>query len=514
MKNIISTILFIVFSLSILILGVRGLPGSPSEIEINEDIWKDGGPLELSPERGRYALTMSMVENKSFYYSVPIARFATPDLGYKNGNYVSLFAPAVSFIVAPGYIIGKYLGLSQIGAFSIIVLFAVANALLIRSIAKHLGASSLASSIAALTFLFASPAFAYAVTLYQHHITTFIILISVWLLLKKRSLLSLAIVWFMCAISIPVDYPNLFFMLPIGIYAATWFYDTEKIHNLIRIKIRPLYFLSLLAVLLPLSFFLWFNKMSYGNPLQFSGTVASVKAIDSQGKPAAPDSVGQDRAEQFINPELQKKSSIGLFNTRELPKLLYSHLFSPDRGVLFFTPIMFFGIIGIFVLYRKHAKVASLLLAIIGFNIILYAMFGQGGWAFGSRYLIPTYAITTIFIAIALSSLSKKFWFTFLFLLILSYSISVNTLGAITSNKNPPKVEAIPLEKISGRKEYYTYRRNWELLMANRSKSFVYQTFAKDYLTAPQYYYLIAGSIILVLSGQAVVMYLIARKEK
>ena len=514
MKKIFSTFLFVLFTFLILVLGLRGLPGNPTGEEINQNTWKDDGPFELSPERGRYALTMSMVENKTFHFSLPIARFTTPDLGYKNGNYVSLFAPAVSFIVAPGYIIGKYFGLSQVGAFSIILLFAIINALLIRAIAKLLGANPLASSIAALVFLFASPSFAYAVTLYQHHVTTFLILFSVWILLKWKNFLSFALVWFLCAISIPVDYPNLFFMLPIGIYAFARLFDLEKTGKVLRLKFRPLILLSLITVLVPLVFFLWFNKESYGSPLQFSGTVASVKAIDEQGKPTVPGSAGQDRAEQFINPDLQKKSSILFFSTRELPSLLYSHLFSPDRGILFYTPIMFIGIIGVFMFYKKNGKMTSLLLAIVGFNIFLYAMFGRGGWAFGSRYLIPSYAIISIFTAMALTHFSKKFLFVLFFLLLSIYSVSVNTLGAVTTNRNPPKVEAVALERISNRKEHYTYQRNWEYLNNQGSKSFVYQTFAKDYLTASQYFYIVAGSIILVMSGQIILLYLQARKGK
>jgi len=513
MKKIISTFLFVLFVSLMLMFGLRGLPGNPSSTEINEKVWKDAGPLELSPERGRYALMLSLVEDRSFHFSLPIARFATPDLGYKNGNYVSLFAPAVSFIVAPGYILGKYFGLSQVGAFLIVVLFAILNAVLIRSIAKHLGANNLAASIAALIFLFASPAFAYAVTLYQHHITTFLILLSVWLLLKKTNMFSLSIVWFLCALSIPVDYPNMFFMLPIGAFALTKLFEVTKLNGGTKIKIKPLLALSFVSVIIPVAFFLWFNKNSYGEPLQFSGTVASVKEIDEQGKPTVPGSLGQDNAEQFVNPDLQKKSSVLFFSTRALPSLLYSHLLSPDRGVLFFTPVMFFGIIGVFFLYKKDGKITSLLIAIIGFNIFLYAMFGQGGWAFGSRYLIPTYSIMAIFIAIALTRWSKKFLFILIFLLLTTYSVSVNTLGALTTNSNPPKVEAVALEKISGRKEPYTYLRNLEFLISNKSKSFVYQTWVKNYLSAPAYYFLIAGTIILVIGGQITFLYLKTRRR-
>ena len=83
--------------LTTLLLTVRGLPGNVTQEDINGPGWI-GGPFELSVERGRFALTFSIAENHSFFFTVPIARFATPDLGYARNQYVSLFAPAVSVL--------------------------------------------------------------------------------------------------------------------------------------------------------------------------------------------------------------------------------------------------------------------------------------------------------------------------------------------------------------------------------------------------------------------------------
>ena len=101
MKKIIIIFGFIFVAL-ILALSIRGIPGNPVSSVVNDLKWTDDGPFELSPERGRFALMLSLIENKSFDFSLPIAQFTTPDLGYKNGKYVSLFAPAVSFIIMPG----------------------------------------------------------------------------------------------------------------------------------------------------------------------------------------------------------------------------------------------------------------------------------------------------------------------------------------------------------------------------------------------------------------------------
>jgi hypothetical protein len=120
-KNIIISLVILISAL-ILGLSLRGHLGNPTATELNNNYWKDNGPLELSPERGRFALLYSLAEDHSFFFSLPLARFATPDLGYENGHYVSLFAPAVSFFAIPGYLIGKALGASQAGSVSVICL--------------------------------------------------------------------------------------------------------------------------------------------------------------------------------------------------------------------------------------------------------------------------------------------------------------------------------------------------------------------------------------------------------
>ena len=128
MKNFFLTLILTFFCISILALALRGNAGSPNSEELNRNYWSDDGPLELSPERGRYALLYSVLEDKSVHFSLAIARFTTPDLGYVNGKFASLFAPGVSYLVMPGYLLGKYFGYSQVGAFAVIFLFSLAKA--------------------------------------------------------------------------------------------------------------------------------------------------------------------------------------------------------------------------------------------------------------------------------------------------------------------------------------------------------------------------------------------------
>ncbi len=164
----------------IILISLRGVSGNPTKENINSDYWVGKGPFELSPERGRFALTFSLVEDKSFQFDLPVARFAIPDLGYINSKYVSLFAPGISLLTIPGYFIGKYLGITQVGVFAVISLFAFLNVLLIEAIASKLGARKAYSILASLVFIFATPAFTYAVSLYQHHVSVFLLLSGIY----------------------------------------------------------------------------------------------------------------------------------------------------------------------------------------------------------------------------------------------------------------------------------------------------------------------------------------------
>lgn len=504
------SLLFPLFLGLILFLSVRGVAGNPSAKQLNTRLWKEDGPFELSPERGRFALLYSIVENKSFFFSVDLARFTTPDLGYKNGHYVSLFAPAVSYITAIGYMIGKNFGLAQIGAFLIISLFGLFNALLISSISKKLGANPVAANIASLVYLFATPAFAYSVTLYQHQISTFLILSAFSLLISTPSFLKLFLIWFLCAASIPVDYPNLVLMAPVGISALGWIFSSEKLKDKIQINFNFVYLFTFLGLVLPLIFFFWFNFHSYGNPMQFSGTVGSVAEIDKDGNPTTSRIVNLEKLEDYSNPNKQKKSAVGFFDTRDLTNGFYIHLLSPDRGILYFTPVILFGLLGLVVAAKKKISSSKVLLAVIGADLLLYSMWGDpwGGWAFGSRYLVPAYAAISIFIGLFLTAYKKNILLLLSFIILAYYSILVNTAGALSTSANPPKVQVLELEKVSGMVQKYTYERNTDLLKAGQSKSFAYNTYFKKNLTSYQYYQILVGVIFSVLTLLTAVLFL------
>lgn len=514
-RNFIKNALLFFFCAVTLLFSLRGLPGNPTDTQLNNHVWKEDGPLELSPERGRYVLLYSLAENHSFSFSIALAQFATPDVAYTGKHYASLFAPAVSFIAIPGYLLGKQLGLAQVGSFAVVALFAIFNVFLIRAIAIRLGAHPLASTIAAFTFLFATPAFTYASTLYQHHISTFLILASVYLLVRYNSLLSLMVIWMACAFSIAVDYPNLFMMLPVGIFALGKTFIFQRQNHAMTLQVPLLRVFAIFSVIIPLSFFLWFNYMSYGNPFQLSGGIERAIEVKADGTPVLEEEIKKAQKKLSQESYEAQTSILSFFWNRNMLNGVYSHFLSPDRGMIYFTPVMFLGLIGLIIALRKNQPYVALLVAIMGFNVLLYSMWGDpyGGWAFGSRYLIPTYAILSLFIAIALTAWRKYNLFILLFFSLFSFSVGVNTLGAVTSSRNPPQVEALSLESVSGKEEKYTFQRNIDLLHNDKSKSFIYQTYARYYISAWEYYVNLSVFIIMV-TASLIVAYKVKEEDK
>jgi len=516
MKKVYS-IIFLIFCFIILAVSIRGLPGNPTTEDLLTAEWRNEGPFELSPERGRYALTYSIIEDNTVFFSPEIAKFVLPDVGYRDGNYVSLFAPALSFIVIPGYILGQTLGVAQLGTFFVIALFALLNAILIKRVSMILGAGSKPSTIAALTFLFATPAFAYAVNLYQHHITTTLVLLGLYLTIKKQNLLSYMLLFFIFALGVSLDYPNFFILAPFLIQLFfSKFLSVIQNRNTIALKFNFKLFFSVIGVLLPVCFFFWFNNTSYGSPFNMLGgeSVEAVFHIEEDGQPGIP----PEYEEIFLEggEAASETSTFSYFQARNMVNGLYIHLLSPDRGVLYFTPVILVGIIGIFVLYKSRNKYLPLLLSIVGVNLILYSMWGDpwGGWAFGSRYLIPSYAIMSIFIAMALTRYSRNILVLLVFAVLFVYSTAINTLGAITTSAIPPKVQAIPLEALTGKEEKYNYKRSWDFLKNNGSKSYFYQEFLEDSIPAKDFYITLVSAISTVSIVTLIGVYLTNRTTK
>jgi hypothetical protein len=486
MKNFTENILLITFVLLVLALTVKGVPGNPYPSQIFEELRSEGMPFELSPERGRYALLTSIVDYKTLEFPLEVAKYVVPDLGYINGKYVSLFAPGVSYFAIPLYLIGKSFNIGQVAVFFLSSIFTVLNFYLISEIVRKLTRNKYAGLLAAMLFVFGTSAFSYAITLYQHSVTTFFILLSLRIFQRDLGVKSSFIIGSIFALSIFVEYPSAVFLMPILLSLLLKFITIDKSNTKVVINISLKFLYVVLGMALFLAPSLLYNYKAYGDPTQIASTLR--RSVEVSIDPAT---------SQIVSPseKLEEKTAFGFFDINRLPSSMSVLLTGKDRGVLVFSPIIVLSILGFYFVFKKDRFYFYTLLSTLASIIFLYGMWGDpwGGWSFGSRYLIPAMAIMSIFLGSAVDKFSRRVWFILLFIFSAVYSIAVNLAGALTTIQIPPSVE-----EISSTYPRYTFIHNFRMLLDSKSSSFVFNYFFNNFTNLLIFYFTIFAAIALV----------------
>lgn len=490
-------ILFVLFIFSLILYAftLRGIYGNPTGKMVKNGLDQASKPLELSPERGRYLLILSLGENRSFSLSKELADAAYPDVGYYKGKFYVFFAPGISLLALPLYWIGKYFNIAQAASFFTISIFAAISLLFIYKISRNIYKLPIwAALLSSLIFGFGSTSWSYANTLYQHHVTVFCIMSSLYAVWKyrqknKQSWLWALFVWFNYALAIAIDYPNALLMLPIMIY---FFFSAFSIHmkdKISRITFR-MNFLSTSAIFIIICLAHgYFNYTHFGGWTKVSNGILGYKKIVEL-------KLFKEKDPEKIITALEKdKVPIKFFKEDNLPRGVAILLFAIDKGLFLFSPIFILAIFGIFGSLSTRTFETGVMLGSIGLNIFLYSSFGDpwGGWAYGPRYLIPSMAILSIFVAIWLAKTKFQIFGRVAAFILFTISSGIALLGALTTNAVPPKIEADYL------KMKYNFFLNWDFLIDNRSSSFIYNTFFADKISLIQYFVYIFFSVMIAL---------------
>jgi hypothetical protein len=290
-------------------------------------------------------------------------------------------------------------------------------------------------------------------------------------------------------LGILVDVPNLFMMAPsvILIMNKSVQYLRTRSTAKVRISLKPL--AMILGVFPLVILFAYYNFSTTGSPTklaQFIGRTETIKEASA--------SINTVTANEDGGIDLP-------FDSRLILNGLYILVVSNERGVLYYSPILILGVIGLALALKKDetSQASVLSIATLGVILITYAMFGDpwGGWSFGARYMIPFNAILSIFISIAIGKYARKPLFVALFSSIILYSLYINTIGALTTSSVPPKGEAQNLPVTVP----YTYEYNLKLVEENKSSSYIYNTQFKDKISLNQFMYMLVGLEITVFMG-------------
>jgi len=497
LANIISPIFLLLLGILFYALTIRGVVGNPPVSQFKNKLDQASKPFELSPERGRYLLTMSLGENWSFALTKEMALAGFPDVGYLGDKYYIYFAPGISVLALPFYLVGKYFNLAQVASYSVISIFATLNLIVIFYISRRILKSSTSISILnSLIFAFGSTSWSYGITLYQHHVTTFFILSAFYASWKyknvsKNNWIYSSYIWLMYGASIFLDYPNLILMLPIALYHFFSAFKIDKLKANISLRLNASYLLTGVFFIALVLLHGYFNFVNFGSPTRLSGSLSSMTQISNGTKDL------KNPTSQKLKKVEESKSLANFFQEVQFPRGFAILTASRDRGLMLYSPIFILGIIGmLFALKRNNVEI-YFLIGLVGVNVFLYSSWGDpwGGWAYGPRYLIPSMAILSLFIGLFLSRMKKVAWsistgiITFI---LFAYSSAVALLGALTTNAVPPKIEADFL------KMNYNFMHNLIFFKNGQSGSFMFNTYFSKYVTLPQYFGLIWGSLLLV----------------
>ena len=168
-------------------------------------------------------------------------------------------------------------------------------------------------------------------------------------------------------------------------------------------------------------------------------------------------------------------------------------MFSKDRGIIFYSPVIVLFIFGIGYRLSKKKGVELGLISVPATCLILYSMFSDpyGGWAFGSRYLIAAMPELCILAGIGLQRFTRNIFIKTLYTLIFCYSAAVALLAPLTTNVIPPTIEASPLGLDS------SYIINIRMLENSSLDSYVYNHVLHGSITGTTYYFIILTVVLL-----------------
>lgn len=487
-------ILILVASLGLYLITLRGVVGNVESDTIHGNYDQPTKPLELSPERGRFTHILALANNDTYSLNQELADIAYPDVAYYKGSFFSYFAPGIPYYAFPFYRVGSNYNLGQAAAFYSVSLISALALLFLYKIARNIiKLPRWASLFTTLTFAFGSFAWSYANTLYQHHLTTFLLLAGfygVWKFRTQRKTGALwaIIPWLAYALGIFIDYPNAILLLPVMVYLLITSIQIKPAPTKIAVDIRIGAMVAGIAFILITGFHFWHNEHYFGSWKQLAGGLLGYKQILDYGVLDAPN------PEAAIEELAKQKHVIAFFSERNLPKGFMTLLFSIDRGLFMYAPIAIVGVVGLWMRLRKKITLEiGILISILLTHIFLYSSWGDpwGGWAFGPRYLIPSLSILSLFVGMTVYALRQSMVARVVTFILFIYSSAVGLLGALTTNAVPPQHEAIALNS------KFNYLHNLAFLMDNKSSSIVYNTFLSENIPLLGYYLLIIIPIII-----------------
>ncbi|OGK22157.1 hypothetical protein A3A46_00555 [Candidatus Roizmanbacteria bacterium RIFCSPLOWO2_01_FULL_37_13] len=496
MKNALTILLLLILATGVYLTTIRGTIGNPVIGKDSGPLAKATGPFESSHERAPYALLVSLVESKSLSLTRTLVNFASPDTVFSKDKFFIIFPPGISFIAIPFYVLGKFYNVAQLATFGGMMIFAVLNLIFLFLISnKIFKLSTSISFISALIFGFASTSLSYATSLYQHHLTTFLVLSSfyaayIYKFGKSSRWLTGIWIWASVGFCLWIDYPTVLFMIPVVVYMFLNSFNFEEIKGIYKVSFSIIFLLTMSVLLFITGINGYYNQKNFGSWKQIAQLLPrydSSKIKNSKDKKSLP----------TISKRELSKSVSGVAREDKVVNGLYILSIAPDKGLFFFSPIYILAILGILLAIKKKEKYIveiGILVAIFLVNLIFFSSWGDpwGGWAYGPRYLVPSMAILSIFVAYWVEKTKYQIVGRTTAFFLAAYSVFIAILGAYTTTATPPKVEADYL------KLKYGYFLNLDFFEQGKTGSFIFKEYLSKYITFHEFFLIILGLLIVI----------------
>lgn len=484
-------------------LTLRGNLGNPTLEAIGSAT--STSPFESSHEKGPYGHVVSLVEHGTYALTRDWAETASPDVGVApDGRFASLFAPGIVYMATPLYFIGRHLQLGQIFVYAVEPIVSIVTLIFIFLISTRVfRLPEWVALFSVLVYGFASTSWSYAITFYQNAFSACFIVTgfyAVWKFSQGKSrwdFLYAGYAWLAYALAFSVDYPNALLMLPIMIYLAYTTFSFQRDASGYQLSVRYVSIVMFIVFVLVTGLHMQHNATYYGGPQKLAGGLKSFSPMTEQVASMSPganietvvpfeNSPATTPASSVI--EIPEKNYGKFFSEYKIPYGLYILLVSDERGLFFFTPIFLASFLGIGYVIRQRNEFHVpyiVITSLIVVNILLYSSWGDpwGGWAFGPRYLIPSFPWWALLAGTALLW-ATSFWKKLIIYVLFLYSSAVALLGALTSNAIPTKGEVLRLPE-----KGYNYFFDLRHLYENESGSFVYKTFFVGHISLIHYFF-------------------------
>jgi hypothetical protein len=308
--------------------------------------------------------------------------------------------------------------------------------------------------------------------------------------IKKYYAAGTILFWLAFGVGLITDYPNGISLVPLGVALFLFSFHVVTLETKKVLSVNLSFYLAIVFSCIGILPLLLYTHALFGTYLSTVETHQIQGYVNEQG--ANVYTLSDDPTFYLTHKVLHNPLKLDPHFTF---KGLYTLLFSPERGLFFYSPILLLIYFGISQLAKKSPYLAYGAFSSIVITTLTYGSYSDygGGWSFGTRFLVGVMPFMALFIAAAIERYNTVF-FSILFTILGTISIAINTLGALTSRVNPS-----PLEK-----EYFncnlacSFVRELPLIQHGKYMSFAYTEYFQSMLSRQMFFMLILGSLLFV----------------